>query len=836
MELDTVYNEKIELGWKYFEDNEFEKAKETAQYLIQNFPDLGGGFYLLGLVCNELNEYEQSVSNFKEALALDPEKKNGGYINYWLGKNYNTRQSDYDFSAKPQVDNPLYNAELAVMYYENALEFEQYPEETIKELLRLLHKDYFKINNILKQAICKFPSNNSYVIQAADNFLNLNKKDEALELLKDKCIDLNLSSLYFKIGQILYTNSDYNFSRANFVKSLELSAENGLRARSFINYNIARTYFSELNWEEALNYYKTSYDLIIEYNFESPDFKCNDFWVSVFGIIACFSKLDKLSQVEEFVKDIPFLDEYLNYVEIELIFSLDNNYFDSGFELFNKIIIPVLSQIKKKSKDGIFVEKALWIIAILYQNTGFEEKRVQTLSDIGKLNFNNVNVLIEKLAESYSLCFNEKKSKKQDFKALVNQLKKDLENIYSFKDNFSSNYLSDMISCLFSVQEYNLLIDLKKYFTSAQLEKADCWFEIAYSYNEIDDSKNAEKSYEYYLQIRGNSGAALNNLANLYEEKNDLHFVEKAVKMYEEAIELDGNEELYNRNLKNSKKKLQKLLKVKNESEHRDKSFRLATKLVKGEDYFTIEILYKFLNNIKKEYDYKEGEIPIQMEYFPTLMNTNFSKSEKLKEQWISKNYIFFTEKSDNCNIPIYMINPYLEEEVIKQKEIISKSEIPSKWIDGIDGLNVVKLEQIEYFNLLEKINKINKKFKNLVERDFNELVFNYLIGNVKATVVLSGSFVELLLTYYLERKKNSILQYTNAGRNISKDLYDGNLFDLISFTESKGYFGKDFFHLTNLSRIYRNFVHPGLELKNELSKGKSDLCFISTMEILKLI
>lgn len=56
------------------------------------------------------------------------------------------------------------------------------------------------------------------------------------------------------------------------------------------------------------------------------------------------------------------------------------------------------------------------------------------------------------------------------------------------------------------------------------------------------------------------------------------------------------------------------------------------------------------------------------------------------------------------------------------------------------------------------------------------------------------------------------------------------------SFAEDQKFFGQDFTHLSNLSRIYRNFVHPGKELKDRIDSHKSDLCFISTIEILKRI
>lgn len=258
--------------------------------------------------------------------------------------------------------------------------------------------------------------------------------------------------------------------------------------------------------------------------------------------------------------------------------------------------------------------------------------------------------------------------------------------------------------------------------------------------------------------------------------------------------------------------------------------------LIKNEDYFSLESLGSFINNIKKEENFKDGEVPIQNEYFPSLVKSNITNALKLKDIWISKNYILQTDKYDNYNIPIYKINPYIEEEIIKYKQLILEKDIPIKWIDGFSKLNMLRLDEIEYFILKEKISKFNKKYKNLINRDFDELVLNYLMGNIKSTVVLSGSFVELVLTFYLERKKVRNISYLQNGRSISKNIYDSNLYDLISYIEQSNYFGKDFFHLTNLSRVYRNFIHPGLELKDELNKGKSDICFISTLEILKKI
>ncbi|RZJ44543.1 MAG: hypothetical protein EOO19_11860 [Chryseobacterium sp.] len=110
-------------------------------------------------------------------------------------------------------------------------------------------------------------------------------------------------------------------------------------------------------------------------------------------------------------------------------------------------------------------------------------------------------------------------------------------------------------------------------------------------------------------------------------------------------------------------------------------------------------------------------------------------------------------------------------------------------------------------------------------------------MGHEKATIVLSGSLVELLLIYYCEKKKMMTITILDSkGSPKKKKLYECVLIDLIEFVEQTKPFGNDFFHLSNLSRIYRNFIHPGRELKDSLDKSKAEICFVGTREILNRI
>jgi tetratricopeptide (TPR) repeat protein len=165
------------------------------------------------------------------------------------------------------------------------------------------------------------------------------------------------------------------------------------------------------------------------------------------------------------------------------------------------------------------------------------------------------------------------------------------------------------------------------------------------------------------------------------------------------------------------------------------------------------------------------------------------------------------------------------------------KKKIPEKWTKYTASIKMSNLNDLEYFEIVDRVKKVNQKYKLLIERDVNELFFNHIVHNDKASIVLSGSLIELLLTYYCEKKGLKILPIKDAsGASKDKKLYDCVLSDLISFCESKKFFGSDFPHLGNLSRIYRNYIHPGRELKESINRAKAELCFISTKELLKKI
>ena len=213
-------------------------------------------------------------------------------------------------------------------------------------------------------------------------------------------------------------------------------------------------------------------------------------------------------------------------------------------------------------------------------------------------------------------------------------------------------------------------------------------------------------------------------------------------------------------------------------------------------------------------------------------MCTDEQKAESLKKQWIEKGYIRKTNQKVDNFVSVYEINCHIEKAIEKAQN----TKINKKWIDGFENIDILKLEKICYFEILPRIRKINKKFKFILERDFNELAFNYLVGNEKSVIVIAGSLIEAVLIYHCEKKKVKRINYQIQNKAIQKDLYDCDLGDLLNYFEQGKIMSDLFVHLGNISRIHRNFIHPGKEVREfeKLDQSKSDLCYISAVEIIK--
>lgn len=349
-------------------------------------------------------------------------------------------------------------------------------------------------------------------------------------------------------------------------------------------------------------------------------------------------------------------------------------------------------------------------------------------------------------------------------------------------------------------------------------------FETAYSLADSNYVDEAENIYGELLTSNPRESSVLNNLHIIKKQKGK---IDEAWNLISKAYEFNPNDEIIKRNYTN-------LSEVMEERRQTDQFFRAASQRLNKENDFVIEKLRNFIMNVKKDSDFKGMMIPIANWKFRTLIQTDAQKADSLRDQWIERGYIRRTGERGNYNEYIYQINPYLDEGLRNLKKL----KVPQNWMDGLERINADALNGIRFFDTIEKIQKVRKRYRVILERDVGELAVNYLMANYKSVIVMSGSLVETLLIYYCEKKKIRTISYSRNQRNISKNIYEADLGDLLSYFQEQGILGDLLVHMGNISRISRNFIHPGKELRDteELSQAKANMCYLSALEILNAI
>lgn len=383
--------------------------------------------------------------------------------------------------------------------------------------------------------------------------------------------------------------------------------------------------------------------------------------------------------------------------------------------------------------------------------------------------------------------------------------------------------IESLIEELFKSKNYDMISEL--YFSDFKDYISEgSYFEVAYSLSEKNYLDESEKLYLLLLDEDSNNPSVLNNLSNILKAKKKYN---EAYLLISKAKELSPNDDIIVNNYNS-------LSKIMDDITYKNKYFEEALTKLCNENSFVRNKLSCFIKNIKLDKEYENGKLAIPNWKFKVLMQTDDAKSESLKRQWLNKGYIIDTgEKADNF-VKIYEINPHIEEEL---KEIEFK-KINELWINGIEKINLENLANIGYFEIKKKLNKINQKYRKILIRDFEELSLNYIFQNYKSIIILSGSFIETLLIYYCEKKKLQSISYSISNRTVTKKLYETDLNDLLQYFEINKTFSKQLVHLGNVSRLYRNFIHPGKEIREieDLDQDKSDLCYLTVKEIIKEI
>lgn len=287
---------------------------------------------------------------------------------------------------------------------------------------------------------------------------------------------------------------------------------------------------------------------------------------------------------------------------------------------------------------------------------------------------------------------------------IINNLFEIIPTIYVSK-LFTNHIIDKIINFLYQseyVDKYKNICQIAEKLDNDNIINSTCKFKIAYSYEELENHKKAEKIYKLELKSYPNSSAVLNNLGVIY--KNNKEY-EKAILYFTKGLKADPNNEKCPMNLEETKKKLQ---------EQNNKKYKMLANNLSIEFFDSIgyneelKVLLAKITNIElKELLLKD------IEECAICIATNQNKSAIilcgsiveaiLMDCILNKNITKYKIKDNNKNIKDMSLNELL---IVAEKEsMISKTTYSLS--------HVIK----DYRNIIHPSNLLRNSFKISNER-----------------------------------------------------------------------------------------------------------------------
>lgn len=382
--------------------------------------------------------------------------------------------------------------------------------------------------------------------------------------------------------------------------------------------------------------------------------------------------------------------------------------------------------------------------------------------------------------------------------------------IYDFNCNKYQKLIENLIFTLHNRKQYSSVVKISENIDYKKLKYLNFGFELAFALKEQGKDSKAKELYEEYLEMYPNSEAVLNNLGVIYENEGDF---EKALEYYEKSESLSPSKVSEN-NILRSKELIEQR---KKEKEQEEKSL----------EYFQLENVW-IINRIKLFYEEADdvGNIICPYKKLPLVLKCNEDKANDVLKQFIDKGYVFRNKNHNyDTNASVYKKNFSIEKRI---NEMEKENKLISSFTDNLNGFTIDNLLSIEYLKILSKLNSIKKKkIKDIFIRDYNELVFNYLSNQQKTTILMSGTIIELLLLYILDKQK--IIKYKVGTKQKEKKVTEMDITEMLEVCDKEQLITNAPKKFMDGMKQFRNFIHPGKELREktlDIDKSTVELSF----------
>lgn len=715
------------------------------------------------------------------------------------------------------------NNELIVKYqlgivYSCQYEKKQKAIDIFKELIEMnFHKQYIYIFlaehtfdykervNIIKCGVSLFPKNeilNRFLLEITTNssegemiYLNLSDKDCLVDY-----DNLKMAELYYQ---------DKKYERAiGYLDKIDLQEQN----------DYANNYIVLL--KNICNYYlKNNINLKEIRKYTIGNLKKEFGYLGFYLEIAHYINKKDYKKTNELIINLPYNVFSDTFFEV----FVKNGRYPCYFEFENLLndinsIILELDEVEKKSKNKIETLKIVYKLQYDYEEIKLSKKEIKEYIKIIKAEFfeNKEECLVEIYFDLLMKNKNEEEAINFMFENYLYSFRYDkvidfekyefsLSSIKLIYSKMLSRSLRTeinkkeeelivvLIKLLYMNKEYIKVCDVsEKYESKIDFQKKDVLFEIAYSYAEIENDVKAEKLYLKILKKDKNNSSVLNNLGIIYEKHGK---IDKALEHLQKAESINHNE-IHIRNIKRCNITLEE--KKKNQEEMIE-----GKENIKKENIF---IINKFLSFCEHQND--SGDIICSYSELPIFLNINAEKANEVLNTFLRKKYLFKQiNHSYDTNKSVYKINNDVESEIINIK---NNNKLMN---DVANKLNNISLEKMENMNLNDKFSKIssitNTEICSILKRDYYELFMAYTIDNQKSVTILAGGIIETILIYIIKKNDSTI----------GNKIYDLDLTQLLNKCQNNNYISSVPLNFINGLKKYRNFVHPGVEIR-ENKKG----------------
>ena len=533
--------------------------------------------------------------------------------------------------------------------------------------------------------------------------------------------------------------------------------------------------------------------------------------------IAHFINKNEFKNIEKCIKLLDYCDNIDGFFEVYIFRTYGTIYFtyekiiNSIKEELNKISISEQSRNKLKCIDIInehnnldeehkYTKKELKEkISILEEelnNCQYDRELCENLFDflllLGKEK-KAITLLFNKCIDNYS----EKNiwyiSKYNFNNEAIKEITERLKNIslYRRKNTKVQELLKINIDLLFNNKMYEEICELEQQFHKDVKFDTNTNFNIAYSYAEMGNSENAIKYYEIVLSDEENNSAALNNLGVIYKDKGN---IDKALELFNKSEGIT-HDDIHVRNIKDCQE-------IKKEKKKQDEQFKIGESNIKNENGYIINKLCKFADKANES-----NHVICSYYELQQVLETNPDKAQEILKTFLDKKYII---KLSNHNYAtsksVYLINENLIKIINEQKE---ENKLLNSIIDKIEGINIQSVSEMNISSKVQKISNISdKKILEIVKRDYLELYESFVLQNNKSVIILSGSIIEALLIHIIK-----------SNEQIGNKIYNMDITELLKICENKRYISKVPVNLISGLKKYRNFVHPGVEIRETSKK-----------------